>query len=324
MSSMFRSLSGVQLPRVDARRPRVEHRRLDAGHGPGLGRAHRADGPRRDRDGRDDGAAVRPAAAAGGRDGLGRRPVRPAQAADGHAVRTAAPRRRRRRAAAHARHDAPPHVALRPRVRHGQRLRHPRPPGLRVGRGRPRRRLQRRRAQLGLVQHGPPHRPRRRRRADRADRHRLDVPGQRRHVPRDARGAGAHPHARARAAGAHGGRGAPRRRLPLRARTPRPARHLLDGVPARRLRHELPDLRLHDGHRVRARRRRLRAAELGAGHRLARRRAAVRPPRPRPHARRRLRPPAASEPSRCCRRSCPSTRCTPSRWCSSDSAPSRC
>ena len=54
-------------------------------------------------------------------------------------------------------------------------------------------------------------------------------------------------------------------------RPPRPHRHLRDGVPGRRLRHELPDLRLDDGARVRPGGRRLRPAELDPRDRLARR-----------------------------------------------------
>ena len=44
---------------------------------------------------------------------------------------------------------------------------------------------------------------------------------------------------------------APGRRLPLCRAAPRPHRDLRDGVPGRRVRHELPDLRVDDGDRVR-------------------------------------------------------------------------
>ena len=84
---------------------------------------------------------------------------------------------------------------------------------------------------------------------------------------------------RARPPRAHDRRVAPRRRLPLRRQAARPDGDVRDGVPARRLRHELPDLRLDHGDRVRAGRRRLRAAELDPRDRIARRRPAGRPAR---------------------------------------------
>ena len=47
VSAMFRSFSGLQLPRLVHRRARLEHRRLDAGDRPELGRAHRTHRQRR-------------------------------------------------------------------------------------------------------------------------------------------------------------------------------------------------------------------------------------------------------------------------------------
>ena len=180
-------------------------------------------------------------------------------------------------------HDPHDHVRLRARTRRRVGLRQPGPTGVRLRRRHPRERVERGRAERGILQRRPDDRPRRRGPGHRRRRHRLGLPRQRRHVLRDGRRAPADPPARAAAPRRHVGRFAPGRRLPVRLAATRPHRDVRDGVPGRRVRHELPDLRVDDGARVRSGGRRIRPPQLDPRDRLARRRAPGRPPRPRPH-----------------------------------------
>ena len=186
MKGTFRSLRGFNYRVWARRRARLQRRHLDAAHGAGLARPHRADPQECDRRGHRDGAAVRAHAAPAAADRLCGRPSRPPQAAARHPGRDG--RARARPGSAHGHRPravvAGLSVCVPAWLRHGVRL--ARTSDLRRRAGRRRGSVERGRAEFHLVQRRADDRPGGGRCADRVGGHRLGVPDQRGLVCRGA------------------------------------------------------------------------------------------------------------------------------------------
>ncbi len=165
---------------------RLQCRHLGAAHGAGLAGADRAHPSQRLGGRHGDGAAVRAAALVPAVDRIGGRPPGPAQAPHGHAGHDGGARGGAR--APHRRRARPALACLWVRlpVRRGGGFRRAGAPNLRRGTGGRRGPVERRRAELDLVQRRPDDRPRGLRFGHRRVRDRLGVPDQRRLVRRGA------------------------------------------------------------------------------------------------------------------------------------------
>ncbi len=125
----------LQLPDLGRGRHRLQHRNLDATHGPGLAGADAADPQQRHRAGRGHGAAVRATGAAVAADRFRRRPPGSAQAALRDAGRARPARARPGHPHHHRRRAAVAGRRLRLPARMRERVRRAGSPDLRVGPG---------------------------------------------------------------------------------------------------------------------------------------------------------------------------------------------